>query len=196
MPEVVLSCWVSLRGKRIATPVCALVRNDMLKTGACQRVQGGGARGHAEGGGVSGCRGARACGAMTSPHCHCEERSDVAIRTPCGSTWQKVVLWANAGKCIRICPKWCQLARHFCGDADCHTSSPQSPPCSPPAEGQRGSNTPLGSSPRKGCPFAGSHALVRNDRLGRRAHLRGRQQCTTFPSEGLVAKSGGFWYNH
>ena len=27
-------------GKRIATPVCALVRNDMLKTGRCQRLQG------------------------------------------------------------------------------------------------------------------------------------------------------------
>ena len=29
-------------GKRIAAPVCALVRNDMLKTGACQRMQVGG----------------------------------------------------------------------------------------------------------------------------------------------------------
>ena len=32
-------------GKRIATPVCALVRNDMLKTGRCQRLQGRLARG-------------------------------------------------------------------------------------------------------------------------------------------------------
>ena len=28
-------------GTRIATPVCALVRNDMQKTGTRQRVQGG-----------------------------------------------------------------------------------------------------------------------------------------------------------
>ena len=27
--------------------------------------------------------------------CHCEERSDVAIRNPCGSTWQKAALKAN-----------------------------------------------------------------------------------------------------
>ena len=38
LPEVVPSCQVSLRGKRIATPVCALVRNDMQKEG---RVRGG-----------------------------------------------------------------------------------------------------------------------------------------------------------
>ena len=30
------------------------------------------------------------------------------------------------------------------GRTDCHTSSPQSPPCSPPSEGQGGSNAPLG----------------------------------------------------
>ena len=31
--------------------------------------------------------------------CHCEERSDVAIRIPCGSAKRTAVLWANAGKC-------------------------------------------------------------------------------------------------
>ena len=57
LPEVVPSCQVSLRGKRIAAPVCALARNDMQKEGrvreckgaprndmlkfaACQRLQG------------------------------------------------------------------------------------------------------------------------------------------------------------
>ena len=56
LPKVVPVCQVSLRGKRIAAPVCALVRNDMQKerrvrgykyvvcgdiqkTGMCQRVQ-------------------------------------------------------------------------------------------------------------------------------------------------------------
>ncbi len=64
-------------GTRIATPVCALVRNDMQKEGR-----------------VRGCkdvwcvRCAEICRvsavARASPHCHCEERSDVAIRSPCG----------------------------------------------------------------------------------------------------------------
>ena len=38
-------CSVLLQGERIAAPVCALVRNDMLKTDACQRLQGRGAQG-------------------------------------------------------------------------------------------------------------------------------------------------------
>ena len=38
-------CHVPPQGERIATPVCALVRNDMLKTDACQRLQGRGAQG-------------------------------------------------------------------------------------------------------------------------------------------------------
>ena len=33
-------CSVLLQGERIATPVCALVRNDMQKAVACQRLQG------------------------------------------------------------------------------------------------------------------------------------------------------------
>ena len=53
-------CHVPPQGERIATPVCALARNDMLKTGRCARVQGRGLRWQAEGGGV-------AAGARTSP---------------------------------------------------------------------------------------------------------------------------------
>ena len=47
-PRIRLKCYFFLpfsAGKRIATPVCALVRNDMLKTVACQRLQGRGAQG-------------------------------------------------------------------------------------------------------------------------------------------------------
>ena len=49
----------------------------------------------------------------------------------------------------------------WAGDADCHTSSPQSPPCSPPAKGQRGSNAPLRlispqRAPLRGAPCTGS----------------------------------------
>ena len=59
-----------------------------------------------------------------------------------------------------------------CGDADCHASSPQSPPCPAPAKGQSRATLPYGSSPRKGCPFAGPHALVRNDMLKTVTRLR------------------------
>ena len=47
-----------------------VVHNDMLKTGTRLRMHGRGARWHL-------------------PHCHCEERSDAAIRSPCGSTKPK-----------------------------------------------------------------------------------------------------------
>ena len=68
---------------------------------------------------------------LQSSACHCEERSDVAIRSPCGSTWQRVVPKANP-QLVRIRPSSCQLVRYPCGDADCRTSSPQSPPCRRP----------------------------------------------------------------
>ena len=48
--------------------VCALVRNDMQKTGTYSRVQG------------------------RPPLCHCEERSDGTIRSPCGSTQQNATI--------------------------------------------------------------------------------------------------------
>ena len=65
----------------------------------------------------------RSCGANTRQvsACHCEERSDVAIRTPCGSAKRKAILWANT-QLLRICPKDYQLAKFLCGDADCRTS--------------------------------------------------------------------------
>ena len=70
-------------GKRIAAPVCALVRNDMLKEEACARVQGRLARKVRRNlPGVSVCKDAGRDD--TFPLCHCEERSDVAIRIPCG----------------------------------------------------------------------------------------------------------------
>ena len=42
------------------------------------------------------------------------------------------------------------------GDADCHTSSPQSPPCSPPPEGQRRSNAPLWLLSPQRVPLCGA----------------------------------------
>ena len=81
-------------GTRIATPVCALVRNDMLKAVTCQRLQGRfpavpWQRPLAN----ADTRQVSACHCVLAPAhtchvsaCHCEERSDVAIRTPCGRT--------------------------------------------------------------------------------------------------------------
>ena len=43
----------------------------------------------------------------------------------------------------------------YCGDADCHTSSPQSPPCPAPAKGQSRATLPCVSFPHKACRFAG-----------------------------------------
>ena len=94
-------------GTRIATPVCALVRNDMLKEEACARVQGRLARKVRRNlAGVRGCRDvwrarcAETCrvsaGARAAPHCHCEERSDVAIRSPRSKAKRKAILWANS----------------------------------------------------------------------------------------------------
>ena len=37
--------------------------------------------------------------------CHCEERSDVAIRSPCSTTSQKAVLWANTKKYYEFAQK-------------------------------------------------------------------------------------------
>ena len=51
--------------------------------------------------------------------CHCEERGSRP------ATWQSVLLAAvhneeqyfgRIRKGLRICPKWCQLARLFCGE--------------------------------------------------------------------------------
>ena len=99
-------------GTRIATPVCALARNDMLKTDALLRMQGGGARvlprkvlANADTRQVSACRcELRSCNRRNGfpSACHCEERSDGAIRSPCSTTSQKAVLWANTKKCYEF----------------------------------------------------------------------------------------------
>ena len=92
-------------GKRIATPVCALVRNDMQKEETCQRLQGRLRNDMQKAVACQRLQGRfpavhRQCvlaPAHTCPPsaCHCEERSDVAIRNSCGSTNRKAILWAN-----------------------------------------------------------------------------------------------------
>ena len=95
----------------------------------------------------------------------------------CGRAWQRAALRANTEKCYGFAQSTANFVMCFCWDADCHTSSPQSPPCSPPAEGQRGSNAPLGLLSPQRVPLCGApHALVRNDMLktGRCARVQGR----------------------
>ena len=97
------------QGTRIATPVCALARNDMQKLARCQRLQG--------------------------------RYSLPPVIARSEATWQSVLLAAvqnekeyfwRIRKALRIRPRQCQLARLPCGETDCHTSSPQSPPCPAP----------------------------------------------------------------
>ena len=86
-------CFVLPQGKRIATPVCALVRNDMQKTGTrseCKAVLPS-----KPAGGCGFCHWANVLANADTQQisaCHCEERSDVAIRSPCSTASQKAVL--------------------------------------------------------------------------------------------------------
>ena len=66
-------------------PVCALVRNDMQKTGTYSRVQ------RRFSGSTPAVPWFYADTRQVSA-CHCEERSDVAIRISCGSTQQNATI--------------------------------------------------------------------------------------------------------
>ena len=92
----------------------------------------------------------------------------VAPEERIANQWKDVVAPAEAWqvfgqmrRALRICPGSSQFARHSCRDADCHTSSLQSPPCPAPANGQSRGNAPLGLlSPQRvslcGVPCTGS----------------------------------------
>ena len=132
---------------------------------ACPAKQGVGRRGAAilsPGGSVV----HSACAGGAQAHqvygCHIVRRGarDVAIRFSCGSAERKAAPRANPSTNL---PYVLLVSTRLCGDADCHASSPQSPPCPALAFGQSRATLPWGSSPRKGFPFAGPHALVRND---------------------------------
>ena len=101
-------------GKRIAAPVCALARNDMQKTGSCQRLQG---RFPA----VPWQRPLANADTWQISACHCEERSDVAIRSPAAAQTEKQS-FGRIRKALRICPNGSKLSRYFCGETDCRTS--------------------------------------------------------------------------
>ena len=122
--------WQSFSARtRIAAPVCALVRNDMQKAVTCQRLQGRGAQCHAEGRSASAvartwcarcaetCRVSAVARTLSGSTpavprycadrrqvfaCHCEERSDVAIRNSCGSTNRKAILPGEYGKAANL----------------------------------------------------------------------------------------------
>ena len=131
------------QGTRIATPVCALARNDMQKLARCQRLQG--------------------------------RYSLPPVIARSEATWQSVLLAAAQSKTplfpantqlLRICPKYCQLAKFPCGDADCHTSAIQATHPSPRLFRRKSQVLSLSAaSPSPGRTGAARFhfALVRND---------------------------------
>ena len=97
---------------RIATPVCALARNDMLKTERFLRVKCA----------VFMMKNVLAnVDALQVIACHCEERSDVAIRFSCSAALQKVVPKANSQR-FTYSPEPQKFGRPSRRDADCHAS--------------------------------------------------------------------------
>ena len=95
-------------GTRIATPVCALVRNDMQILARCQRLQGR----------FSGSKPAVPryyAGRRQISTCHCKEQSDGTIRSPAVGH-SKEQYFGQIRKASRIRPKWYQLARLLCGE--------------------------------------------------------------------------------
>ena len=165
-------CSVLLQGERIATPVCALVRNDMQKTDglqrlqgvvrndmqkavACQRLQGCGAQGAQK---HAGCQ--RLQGRFPAVHRQCPgivrtggKFLHVIARSE--ATWQSVALRQH--KTMR---KYLRRIRRSCEFA---LSAAY---CSVLLQGER-----------IAAPVC---ALVRNDKLGRYARTRARLQCTAF----------------
>ena len=127
MPKVLPSCQVSLRGERIATSRggCPAPRNDMQRAGRCARVQGRFRRYsgsapwqtrthsiflHVTARSIVACADTRQISA-----CHCEERSDVAIRVPAAGH-SKEQYFRRKRNSLRIRPKYCQVARFPCGE--------------------------------------------------------------------------------
>ena len=91
-------CSVLLQGERIATPVCALVRNDMQKAVACQRLQGRFPAVHRQ------CPGIVRTGGK---FLHVIARSEATWQsvTPAAAQTEKQFFPANTEK-LRICPKY------------------------------------------------------------------------------------------
>ena len=119
-------------GTRIATPVCALVRNDMLKTGRCARVQGrfrqytGSApwqtRTHSIFLHVI-ARSIVACAdTWQISACHCEERSDVAIRFSLRWSMTESSTLGEYAKRHEFARGSANLQSFSAGRTDCHTS--------------------------------------------------------------------------
>ena len=87
--------------------------------------------------------------------CHCEERSDGAIRSPCGSTKPKSNPLGEYEKHYEVALSTTTLPGFSAGT---RIATPRRPkvrhaPHRPKASG--GATLPWGSSPRKGCPSAG-----------------------------------------
>ncbi len=95
--------------------------------------------------------------------CHCEERSDVAIRFSLQWDRTRSNTLGEYARRNEFALSPTGLQRFSAGT---RIATPRRPkvrhaPRRPKASG--GATLPWGSSPRKGCPFAGPHALARND---------------------------------
>ena len=171
-------------GTRIATPVCALVRNDMQKTGTRQRMQGGGTRGKVRRRwqfclvqrpclcGHTACfcmslRGAQRRGNPFSLQYSIAESSTsgeyAAVYKFAQKRIYRCLSLRGRGLPHLVAPKSampCSGQRPEQGNAPLGLLSPQSVPlCGVPwlcrPKASGGATLPWCSSPRKGAPFAG-----------------------------------------
>ncbi len=122
--------------------------------------------------------------------CHCEERSDGTIRSP-------AVAQSKEQRLRRIRESAYGFARSSTGlpgfPAGMRIATPRRPkvrhaPHRPKASG--GATLPWGSSPRKGCPFAGPHALARND-MQKEGRVRGCKDAARKVRGNMPGVSGG-----
>ena len=155
-------------GMRIATPVCALVRNDMQKTGTRQRMQGGGTRGKVRRRWQF-CLVQRPC-LCGHAACFCISLRGAQRRGNPFSLQYSIAESSTSGEYAAVY-KFAQKRIYRClslrGRGLPHLvapksamSSPQSPPCPAPAKGQSRATLPWVSFPHKACRFAGSRGYA------------------------------------
>ena len=161
--------------------MCALVRNDMQILARCQRLQGR----------FSGSKPAVPryyAGRRQISTCHCEERSDVAIRSPAVGH-SKEQYSGRIPKASRIRPKWYQLARLLCGE----NGLPRlvAPKSAMPSSGQRPEqgNAPLGLLSPQSVPLCGAPWLCRP-----RAGAGQRSLGAPLPAKGTPLRGPRHWF--
>ena len=90
---------------------------------------------------------------------------------------------------VMYSPKVLLIVLCYCGDADCRTSSPQSPPCPAPAKGQSRATLPWVSFPHKAYRFAGPRGYA-----GRRPAGEQRSLGAPLPAKGAPLRGPQHWF--